>query len=785
LCPRAQVLHSRAPRRGMEGLSTGTSQVTATVAETNAAGAASRTLSAVESGAFRPITFGFAAVCAVVAAGDLLLLTHPLRLPLAAVFGGMAALLALVGWRANRRDVPSHWRTPLLAAVTLLLLSNVAATAGLGPDAAHRVYFAVVAVVCVALPLPTRWRGGLFLSTLAVWCLTAMGSPTTSWPVEILTFAGAMTGSVVAAALRARVGEGLEALEQQAGERHTALVDSQNRFDLAMAGSNDGLYDWDLTRDTIDCSERLVELLGGYGPERIEIRSLTDRIHPDDADRVRDRLISHLKGETEFFEDEFRIRDSEGAYSWVLARGASTRNAEGRAVRMAGSITDMTRRGVFDALTGLPNRRLFMDRLRRLTNRGRAEGDADGFDDFKLVNDSLGHKTGDDLLREVGKRLQTCVRAIDTVARLGGDEFVVLLEKVKVPVGVQITIDRILGKLLEPYELDQREIHARPSMGVVMDTRGYDSPDDILRDADTAMYRAKEQGRPFVVFDVTMRERLTRRLQLESDLRRALQRHEFVVHFQSIVSLESGEVEGYEALVRWEHPERGLLAPAEFIEVMEETGLVVPLGKQVLYQACRHMAEQFSDRSVQDMPYLSVNLSGKHLAQEDLADELEVILGETGFDAHRLRIDITETAIVDNPRRAASALARIKMLGVQIQMDDFGTGHSSLSYLQTLPIDTLKIDRSFVARMTTEEDGRELVWTIIRMAQSLGLNVVAEGIETTEQVGILREMECQSGQGFLFARPDELGAIRTRPEGAEPSRGGAEPELAGRTEGRG
>lgn len=720
-------------------------------------------------GAIVPGSLGLALLFAVFGVGHLAVLEPPTRLPMALSAG--VVVLTCLGVAAWMRGRPpngrAHWVAMALAMAALL---HSVVQLWLTQDPLQTTNFALLILGVGLFFLDVRWTIAAVTVAFTGWAVVAVQIGDGLLENYLFTMLGAALLSGIICIIRGRVYGHLDSLRTEAEAKASALTESERRYALALSGSNDGLYDWDLVNDSVVFSDRLLILLGFAEQESpgehfgAGIESFTDRIHPDDVDRVRLQLVAHLRGEEPYFEDEFRLQHQNGDFLWVLARGASIRDETGRAVRMAGSITDMSRRGVFDPLTGLPNRRLFIDRLQRVTLRRPEDSEPDegyavlflDLDGFKLINDTLGHQAGDELLKMVASRLQTCVRASDTVARLGGDEFVVLLDKVKVPQGVQITLDRITTKLSQPYDLGGRNLHIVPSIGVVIDTEHYSDPDDLLRDADTAMYRAKESDEIVVVFDTDMREKLAKRLELESELRTALDENQFVLHFQSIVSLSDGRVEGYEALARWQHPERGLRHPIDFIDVMEETGLIVPLGHWVIRHACAEMMRRFAGLRPLDMPYVSVNLSGKHLAQETLVPGIETVLADTGFHPTRLRLELTESAVIDNPRRAASQLGQLKLLGVQILMDDFGTGHSSLSYLQNLPIDTLKIDRSFIGRMTQDRDGAELVRTIIRMAQNLGLAVVAEGIETPEQVSLLQGMDCQSGQGYLFARPQTL-----------------------------
>ncbi len=720
-------------------------------------------------GALVPGALGLAVLYAVFAVGHLVLLEAPARTPMFVLAALSALTCAGIAMAVRRRPPVGHAHL-VGSAIAAVVLVNSAAHLWFTRDPIQTTNFALLVLGVGLFFLDVRWTVAVSGVSLLVWSAIAWNLGPGIFEQYLFTMVGAGILSVIICVIRGRVYGHLDSLRTEAEAKALALTESERRYALALSGSNDGLYDWDLVADQVQFSDRLLALLGFERgiPAGEGIETFTDRIHPDDVDRVRLQLIAHLRGDDPYFEDEFRLRHESNDYVWVLARGASIREDGGRAVRMAGSITDMSRRGVFDPLTGLPNRRLFLDRLQRVTVRRPEHGEPDeryavlflDLDGFKLINDTLGHQSGDELLKMVASRLQSCVRASDTVARLGGDEFVVLLDNVKVPQGVQITLNRITSKLSQAYDLGGRNLHIVPSIGVVIDTEHYTDPDELLRDADSAMYRAKDSDEIVVVFDTEMREKLAKRLLLETELRTALDEEQFLLHFQSIVSLHDGTVEGYEALARWQHPERGLRHPIDFIDIMEETGLIVTLGHWVIAQACREMMRRFEGMRPVDMPYVSVNLSGKHLSQEDLVPSIESALAETGFHPSRLRLELTESAIIDNPRRAASQLGQLKLLGVLILMDDFGTGHSSLSYLQNLPIDTLKIDRSFISRMTQDRDGAELVRTIIRMAQNLGLAVVAEGIETAEQVSLLQGMECGSGQGFLFARPEALNSTK-------------------------
>lgn len=551
-------------------------------------------------------------------------------------------------------------------------------------------------------------------------------------------------------------------------QAEAALRESEERYTLAVRGANDGLWDWNVRTGEIYFSPRWKAMLGG---EDGDIASTRDewlrRVHVDDMGRVNAEITAHLEGRTSHFEVEHRMRHQDGTYRWMRSRGLAVRDAGGRAYRMSGSQTDITDGKVSDALTGLPNRLLFMDRLGRAIERGRRQSDHQftvlflDLDRFKLVNDSLGHMAGDQLLVAIARRLETCLRGSDscarfaaehTVARLGGDEFTILLEDVGDVSNAVRVADRIQTALQQPFDLDGHEVFTSASIGIATSTTGYDGPEAVLRDADTAMYRAKALGKARCeVFDTEMRDRAVARLRIENDLRRAIERDEFIVHYQPIVTLTDEQLNGFEALVRWRHPERGLVSPAEFIPVAEETGAILPIGWWVLREACRQMRVWQSAFGGGVPLTVSVNLSGKQFLQPDLIEQVERILTETGLPAASVKLEITESMIIESAEAVIGKLLHLKALGVQLAIDDFGTGYSSLSYLHRFPIDSLKIDRSFVNAMS---GGRsEIVRAIVGLAHHLRLDVVAEGVGTSEQLAQLRAVGCQYGQGYYFSRP--------------------------------
>ena len=419
-----------------------------------------------------------------------------------------------------------------------------------------------------------------------------------------------------------------------------------------------------------------------------------------------------------------------------------------------------------DTLTKLPNRALLAESLKFVIERAKQHEDYQfavlflDLDRFKNVNDSLGHSIGDQLLIAMARRLEHCIRDVDMVARLGGDEFAILLDGITDSSVATTMAGRIQEKLQEPFNLSGHEVFTTTSVGIALSSTGYDHPENILRDADTAMYRAKAQGKAcYEVFDKGMHTRAVYLLQMENDLRRALDREELRVHYQPIVSLENGQLAGFEALLRWQHPERGFISPVDFISLAEDTGLIVPIGMWILKRACQQLAKWQWRSPANRQLMMSVNLSSKQLAQAALVDQIRETLEETHVDPRHLKLEITESAVMENAETAAQLLRRLKALGVQLSIDDFGTGYSSLGYLHRFPVDILKVDRSFIGRIGEAAENIEIVRTIVSLAENMGMQVVAEGVETLSQLSQLRRLNCQYGQGYLFSRPVDAESI--------------------------
>lgn len=554
----------------------------------------------------------------------------------------------------------------------------------------------------------------------------------------------------------------LARIENQLSHRKMkmALKESEERYALALAGANDGLWDWDLRTDQMYYSARWKAMLGLSDTDSVlsTPEEWFGRVHPNDLLGLKEKLERHLQDGSTHFECEYRVLHKNGSYRWALSRGMAVRDAKGEVYRMAGSQTDITNRKVYDPLTGLPNRILFMDRLAHCLRRFKRHRGYEfavlllDLDRFKIVNDSLGHHIGDQLLIELSKRLNLCVRDGDTVARFGGDEFTILLDEITDVSDATRVAERIQETLQQPFFLGGHEVFTSASVGIALSATGYEIPNDVVRDADTAMNRAKALGKSrHEMFDRAMHTQSSRRLQLETDLRRAVERSEFEVFYQAIVDLSDERISGFEALVRWNHPEKGRIPPDEFVSIAEETGLILPIDRFVLREACRQTKlwqQEFGPLTI------SVNLSAKQFALRDIVFVIDQVLQETQLDPDYLKLEITESALMDNQESAAEICHEIKRRRVQLGLDDFGTGYSSLSYLHRFPLDTLKIDRSFVSRMSEKPGEHEaIVRTIVNLAQNLKFQTVAEGIETIDQLQSLQALDCLYGQGYYFSKP--------------------------------
>tara|TARA_Y100000739_G_scaffold123854_1_gene106580 strand:- start:198 stop:1862 length:1665 start_codon:yes stop_codon:yes gene_type:complete len=538
-----------------------------------------------------------------------------------------------------------------------------------------------------------------------------------------------------------------------------------------MQASNDGLWDWDLKTNKILYSDRWKEMLGFNDDEISDTADeWLSRVHPEDHDRVRASIDAYLEGTTSNFEIEYRIRHFSDNYLWMMAKGLAIRTSDGRATRFAGSQTDVSERksneeqmihdALHDTLTSIPNRTLLLDRIRQsLVRRKRYPKTSFAIifidlDRFRLVNESLGHIHGDELLQLISARLKETIPIGDTVARLGGDEFSILLQDINSVRDVEVIAKDIQNLFSKPFFLGDREVFASASMGIAHSDNDYKTPEEILRDAELAMYRAKREGKSqSIVFQPQFRQSSLSPIDLDTDLRRALDRDEMELHYQPIISMRDRTISGFEALLRWSHRSRGVISPNEFIPLAEETGLIYDLGQWVLGKACKQIAAWNKSKKKEDQLEISINLSSRQFSDPNLVEGIVENIEKSGFDAEFLKIEITESALMQNAQRSVSMLNQLKDLNIKVCVDDFGTGYSSLSYLHTFPIDTLKIDRSFVHDMSRNFRNMEIIRTIIMLAHNLKLDVIAEGVETGEQDAQLSALGCQFAQGFYFSRP--------------------------------
>jgi diguanylate cyclase (GGDEF)-like protein/PAS domain S-box-containing protein len=549
-----------------------------------------------------------------------------------------------------------------------------------------------------------------------------------------------------------------------------ALHESEERYALAARGANDGLWDWDVITDEVYFSARWKELLG-FGEHEIgnRIEDWFSRVHPEDVDGLRTSVRDHLEKRTHHLEHEHRITHRDGAYRWMVARGLAVWDESGQATRMAGSQRDVTQERIADPLTGLPNRVLFLDRLGCLLERAARQKDyifgvlSLAVDRIQVINNSLGRATGDKLLVALSKRLESSVRSSDTLARFGGshtvarisgDRFSILLDDIKSPANASRVAERILEMLTQPFKLGTQEIFASAWIGITFNTPGHTKPEEFLRDADTAINWARLADKSrYEVYDPSMRSQALMRLELETELRRALERQELQNNYQIIVSTKTREIVGFESLVRWYHPTKGVISPGEFIPLAEETGLILEIDHQQLRTAC-HQLRAWHERFRCSPPWLMcINLSARQFMTTDLVERIAQVVKDSGLDARNLKMEVTESLMMQDMEVACTVLQQLKSLGLQVAIDDFGTGYSSLSYLHQFPVDTLKIDQSFVGQMGTDGENSSIVTTIISLAHNLGLDVVAEGVETAEQFRQLEKLGCEYVQGYYFAKP--------------------------------
>ncbi|HEX19542.1 MAG TPA: EAL domain-containing protein [Acidiferrobacteraceae bacterium] len=560
---------------------------------------------------------------------------------------------------------------------------------------------------------------------------------------------------------------------QKRNQAEDKLRGSEDRYALVCQGANDGIWDWDIAANKIYYSPRWKSMLGYEDTDRHigdQPSSWFERVHTADRDELNNRLTRHLKGQSTHFRHEYRMLHKDGHYLWVANRAMAIWDSDGNPTRLVGSQNDITDRKLVeeqilheayhDELTGLPNRASFLELLEQAAEK--AEDDSTylyavlflDLDRFKVINNSLGHSIGDRLIVAVADMLRGLERESMKVARLGGDEFIILITNIGDRDEIEQYADEVRIALAQPMELDGYEVQTTVSIGIAFSSIYRDLPEHILRDADTAMYQAKENGKDcYEVFNDTMHDDAVLRLEMESCLRYAIERNELEIHYQPIVSLKTGRLSGFEALLRWNHPEMGLIMPDRFIPIAEETGLIIPIGEWVLRNSCKQVQLWLQEVPEAEGLAVSVNISSLQFSQKDFVARIINILQESGLQGHHLRLEITETALIRNVESAMNIFRQLHKAGVLLYLDDFGTGYSSLSYLVRFPLDGLKIDRSFIQALDSTNERPEIVSAIIDLANKLEIDVVAEGVEGVAQSERLHLLNCEHAQGYYFSKP--------------------------------
>jgi diguanylate cyclase (GGDEF)-like protein/PAS domain S-box-containing protein len=559
-----------------------------------------------------------------------------------------------------------------------------------------------------------------------------------------------------------------------------ALRDNEDRLQMAITSAQLGTWDWNLVTGELKWDTACKAMFGLPAHAEISIEVFFEALYPDDRNHLQELIQEALNPASGgFYDTEYRtIGIQDKVERCVRAKGQAYFDGNGKPLRFIGTVLNITAQKeaeaqlihdvYHDSLTGLPNRALFVERLERSLELTKLNSDYKfavlflDIDRFKVINDSLGHMIGDQLLMSVARRLERCLRAGDIVARLGGDEFTILLDGIKDLNDVTNLANRINAALTKTFNIGGKEVYSTVSIGIALSNSTCKEPEQLIRDADIAMYRAKASGKArYAIFDESMYTQAAQLLQLEMDLRRAIERQEFQVYYQPIVSLETYKINGFEALLRWQHPELGFVSPERFIPLAEETGMIVPIGYWVLREACRQM-RTWQLRSATNPPLtISVNISSKQFSHPHLIEQIRQILQDTGLEGSSLKLEITETVLMENSDSATAMLLQLRQMGIQLHIDDFGIGYSSLSYLHRFPSSALKIDRSFVSNIGANGENLEIVQAIISLAHSLNIDVIAEGLETMEQLRQLQIKQCQHAQGYIFSQPLDSKSVDT------------------------
>ncbi len=546
------------------------------------------------------------------------------------------------------------------------------------------------------------------------------------------------------------------------GSALSALRESEQRYVLASQGTRDGIWDWNLNTGEIYLSPRWLAMVGVDDPNwKPHGTSWIDLVFHEDRERVRSDLEAHLSGNTDHFETELRMPDQDGGFRWMLCRAVAVRDPLGIPTRIAGSLTDITEGKVADALTRLPNRVLFSDRVERCVEHYKRNASRRfavlyiDVNDFKLINDSLGHDVGDEFLIQISERLNSGLRKSEAVlARLGGDEFGILIEGITHVEDAVHIAERIQERIKAPLQVCRREILARISIGVVCVNPNNASVDKIIREADTAMYHAKKYtDNGISVFENRMQAESAAKLEMASELKDAIRRDELSLCFQPIIRTNDMSIAGFESLIRWQHPILGKVPPSEFIPIAESNGMIIEIGNWVLRQSCLQAARW--NRISKNDVIVSVNVSVRQFSGEDLLDQVADALTESELRPDQLKLEVTESLLMEKPEEMIEVLNQLKAIGVTTGIDDFGTGYSSLAYLHQMPLKVLKIDRSFVSNLADSKKHQAIVRSIIALARSLELKVIAEGIESESQAAYLQGLQCEYFQGFLYSHPVE------------------------------